>query len=55
MLLSKDPCKYAVMTSMRRKFSPVETVKQIRYPNIIASIIGEYVSSWSILGLCEKP
>ena len=45
MLLSKDPCKYAVMTSMRRKFNPSKTFKQIRHLNMVASIIGEYDSS----------
>ena len=37
MSLSKYPCKYAVMTSMRCKSNPSKTAKQIRYINMIAS------------------
>ena len=42
--LAKDPCKYAVTTFMRCKPSPSKTVKQIKYLNMVAFIIGEYVS-----------
>ena len=44
MSLFKYPCKYAITTSMRRKSNPSKTVKQIIYLNMVASIIGEYVS-----------
>ena len=44
MSLAKDPCKYAVTTFMRCKPSPSKTVKQIKYLNMVAFIIGEYVS-----------
>ena len=37
MSLSKYPCKYTVMTSMRCKSNPSKTTKQIRYINMIAS------------------
>ena len=45
MLLSKDPYKYAIMTSMRHIVIPSKIAKQIWYLNVIMSIIGEYVSS----------
>ena len=45
MSLSKDLCKYAVTTSMRRKSNPSKTAKQIRHLNVVASIIGGYVFS----------
>ena len=45
MSLSKYPCKYVVTTFMRHKSNPFETAKQIRYLNMIESIIGEYVFS----------
>ena len=44
-LASRDPYKYDVTTSIRRISSPSETAKLIKYQNVIASIIGEYVSS----------
>ena len=45
MSLFKNPYKYVVTTSMRCKSSPFKTVKQIRYLNMVVSIIREYVSS----------
>ena len=45
MSLFKNSYKYVVTTSMRCKSSPSETVKQIRYLNMVASIIREYVFS----------
>ena len=45
MSLSKDLYKYAVMTFMRHISSSSEIAKLIKYLNVIASIIGEYVSS----------
>ena len=44
-LASRDPYKYVVTTSIRRISSHSETVKLIKYRNVIASITGEYVSS----------
>ena len=45
MSLSKYPCKYTVMTSMRCKSNPSKTTKQIRYVNMVMYIIGGYISS----------
>ena len=45
MSLSIDPYRYAVMTSMRRISSHLETAKLIKKRKVIASIRGEYVSS----------
>ena len=45
MSLFKDPYKYAITTSMIYIFNPSETAKQIRYLNVVVSIIREYVSS----------
>ena len=44
MSLSKDPCKYALTTSMTCKSNLSKTFKQIRYLNMVVSIMGEYVS-----------
>ena len=41
MSISIDPYKLAVTTSMRRISSPSETIKLIKYQNVIVSIIGE--------------
>ena len=43
MSLSKDPCIYAITTSMKRKSSPFKIVKKIRYLNMVVFIIGKYV------------
>ena len=43
------------MTSKRRISSPLETTKLYRKRKVIASMTGEYDSSSSISGLCEKP
>ena len=45
--LSMNPYKYAVavITTMRRISSPSEIAKLIKKQNVIASIIGKYVSS----------
>jgi len=40
---------------MRCKFRPYCATRLIKYLNVVASNTGEYVSSKSILGLCEKP
>ena len=53
--LSMDPYKYVVITSMRRISNLSETAKLIKKQNVIASMIGKYVSSQSISSLCEKP
>ena len=45
MSLLMDPYRYAVMTSMRRVSSPLETAKLIKKWKVIASITGKYVSS----------
>ena len=43
--LSMDPYKYTMITSTRRISSSLDTAKLIKKRNVIASIIGEYVSS----------
>ena len=45
MLVSNDPYKYAVTTSIRHISSLSETAKLIKNRNVIVSITGEYVSS----------
>ena len=40
---------------MRRISSPSETAKLIKKQNVIASMMGEYVSSWSTPSFYEKP
>ena len=45
-LLSMDPYKYVVITSMRHIFSHFETAKLIKKQNVIVSMTGEYVSSY---------
>jgi len=40
---------------MRCKFRPSCATRLIKYLNVVASNTGEYVSSKSIPGLCEKP
>ena len=54
MSLSLDPYRQDVMTSMRRISSPLEITKLIKKQKVIAFMIGEYVSLYSILCLCEK-
>ena len=43
--LSMDLYKYVVITSMRCIFNPSEIAKLIKKRNVIASMMGEYVSS----------
>ena len=43
--LSMDSYRYAMMASLRRISSPLETAKLIKKRKVIASITGEYVSS----------
>ena len=43
--LSMDPYKYTIITFMRCISSPSETAKLIKKRNVIASMMGEYVSS----------
>ena len=42
-------------TSIRCMSKFLYTTKPIKNLNVISSTIREYVSSWSIPGLCEKP
>jgi hypothetical protein len=52
---SSDPYKYAVMTSINCKDKCFFIARDIRYQKVIPFIIGEYVSSKSMLGLCVNP
>ena len=45
MSLSSDPYKYVVTTSIRRKSRFSFIARLIRYLKVVASIMGEYVSS----------
>jgi hypothetical protein len=54
-LLSRDPYKYVVTTSIKCISKLSVTAKLIKNINVIASTAREYVFSQSIPGFCRKP
>jgi hypothetical protein len=54
-LLSRDPYKYVITTSIKRISKLSVTTKLIKNINVIASTTGEYVFSQSIPSFCRKP